>query len=121
MQVLIAVMIVNTDTTFHGDWNIDRLLHGLDAGGNYLGRQHQARPKAAILNTIARATHVQIDLVIAKIFTDSGACREIIRVVAAELDGDRVFGWVKSQEPFLVAMQDGTSRDHLGVQQRRRR
>ena len=79
---------------------------------------HQAGAEAPFLHAVRRAAAVQVDLVVAEVIDrEARAGGEGLRVGAAELQRQRVFGGVEAEVPGRVAVQDGAGRDHLGVQQ----
>ena len=77
--------MIYADAVLYSDRNVAGVAHGCHAVAHELGFGHQAGAKATILYSIRRAAAVQVDLIIAPLFTEPGAGREIRRRGAAEL------------------------------------
>ena len=117
----VTLGFVDANAVLHGDWHLARvhhIQHRLHAIGHQLGLGHQARAKSAALDALAGATAVQVDLVIAPLLAQPGGLRQLVRIAAPQLQCKRVFFNIELKVPRNVAMQQGTGRHHLGVQQR---
>ena len=118
LQVGLAVLLIDADAAFDGHRHGDALLHGGDAGGDQLRLRHEAGAEAALLHAVGGAADVEVDLGVAEAFTDRGGFCERGRIGAAELQGDGIVGGRVGEQARAVAVQDGVSGDHLGVEQR---
>ena len=82
-------------------------LHRRDAIRDALRLVHQARAERAARHAIARATAVEIDLVVAGVFAGARRAGEIVRLAAAELQGDRMLFGIeassRSRSPRRIA------------------
>ncbi len=78
---------------------------------------HQAGADHVVLHPVAAAADVEVDLVIALRLRQARAGRQIGRVAAAQLQGQRVFAIEVAQKTLGIAMQQGAGGDHLGVEQ----
>lgn len=76
---------------------------------------HQAGADHVVLHPVAGAADVEVDLVIALRLRQARAGRQIGRVAAAQLQGQRVFAIVVAQKTLGIAMQQRAGGDHLGV------
>ena len=60
----------------------------------------------------------RVDLAETRIRADACAFRERARIGAAELQRQRVFGGIETQQPRAIAMQHRAGREHFSVKQR---
>ena len=114
---IVALVLVNAYAVLDGDRHLHHIDHGLDTIGHQLRLAHQARTKGAALHPLAGAAAVQVDLVIAPLFTQARAVRQISRLTATQLQRHRVFLKVVAQVSRHVTMDQGACGHHLGVQQ----
>lgn len=98
LQVALGVLVVNSDATLDSDGNGDCRTHGGDALGHELGRCHQTRAERALLNAVGRATHVEIDLVVAPAGADASRLCQLRRIAATKLQSHWVLGRGKVEE-----------------------
>ena len=115
---LFRILIVDADAAFHRHRDANRALHRGDALGDKVRFGHQAGAEAAVLHTIRRTADIEIDLVIAKVFANSGGGGEIGRVRAAKLQRHRMLHCVEAEQPLAVAVDHRAGRDHLRVEPR---
>ena len=86
-------------------FTVTGMLHGrfhcADAVGDEIRLAHEAGAERSADDLVARAAAVEIDLVVARI--RAGLCRggEVARVVAAELQGDRMLFGIEGEEAGL--------------------
>lgn len=97
------------------DRDADRVAHGLHAVSHKRGRGHQAGAERAFLHPVRRTAAVQVDFVVAPILAGPGRAREGIRLVAAQLQRDRMLGAIEIEVPGGVAVEDRAGGDHLGI------
>ena len=114
---IVAFGLVDTDAVLHGDGHAGHIHHGLHAIGHQLGFGHQAGTECAALHALTRATAVQVDFVVAPLFTQPGAMRQVGWLAAAELQCHGVLLCIETQVASHIAMQQSTGGHHLGVQQ----
>ena len=114
----LAVLVVDADAALDRHRNADRGPHGGDAVGDQPRLGHQAGAEAPGLDPVGRTADIEVDLVIAETLTDGGGPGKLVRVAAAQLQGDRVFRRVEADQPLPVAVDDGGRGDHLGIEQR---
>ena len=69
---------------------VDHLGHRLDAFADEAGLTHQAGAELAGLHPVRRATHVEIDLVIAGLCSHYGGLGQFHRIAATQLQGHRM-------------------------------
>ena len=100
-----------------GDRYIDRFTHTAQAVAHQLGFCHQAGAKTAGLYPVGRAADIQVDLIVAPVFSKPAAVGQFIRVAAAQLNGNGVLAAVKFQVAFAVTMKQCTGGDHFRVEQ----
>ena len=115
---IVALALVNADAVLHGDGHAHHIQHGLDTVSHQLRLGHQAGPESAALHPLAGATAVEVDLVIAPLLTQLGGQRQVSRLAAAQLQGQRMLFGIEAQMPRHIAVQERTGGDHLGVEQR---
>ena len=65
--------------------------------------RHQAGAEAALLHALGRTADVEIDLVVAEIRPDPRTVRERNGIGAAELQRQRMFGRIETDQPLAVA------------------
>ena len=92
--------------------------HRPDAIRDQAGLGHQADAEPARLHPVARASDIQVDLVIAAPGADTRAFGERRRIGPAELERDRMLVRIETQQALAVAVQDRPGRNHLSVEQR---
>jgi hypothetical protein len=76
---------LDTDPRFHRHRNRDARLHGAHALGDQLWLGHQTGAERTALHAVARASDVEVDLVIALLATHVRRARELLRIAPAEL------------------------------------
>ena len=116
LQEFVGVLLVDADTGLDRHRNVHHVAHRLDAIGHQGGLPHQTGAEAAILDAIRRATHVEVDLVIATLFGQPRTAGQIRRVAASQLQGERVFLLAVAQI-ISLAVDDGAGGHHLGIEQ----
>jgi hypothetical protein len=114
----LRVLIVDADATFDGDGQLDRGRHRRNAVADENRLGHQAGAEAALLHAFGGTADVEIYLVVAELLGDARALRELPRIAAAKLQGNRVLGHVVGQEPRAVTVKHGAGGDHFGIDQR---
>ncbi|XQU70369.1 hypothetical protein OJJOAM_003100 [Cupriavidus sp. H18C1] len=107
---------VDADPVLDGDRHRHRVAHGPHAVRHQLRLRHQAGAKRPALDPLGRATAIQVDLGIAPALAQLGRGRQIGRLAAAQLQGNRLLGRIEVQMARDIAMQQRTGRHHLGVQ-----
>ena len=112
----VAVEVVDADAMFHRHRQRAGILHRLDAVGHQPRLGHQAGAESTAANPVGGAAAVQVDLIEAPLFSQPGTGRQCLRVAAAQLQRQRVFGPVVAQQPRRVAVQQRAGGDHLGVE-----
>ena len=117
-QRLARLLLVDADAAFDGDGNFDRRRHRRDAFGDQRRLAHQAGAEAAVLHAVGRAAAIEVDLVVAEIGADARRLGEPLRLGAAELQRDRMFGRVEAEQPLARAEHDRVGGDHLGIEPR---
>ncbi len=114
----VVLAAIDADAVLHRH----RQVHGVAHRGHAVMHQrrlsHQARTKRAALHALARAAAIQVHFVITPLLCEFGARREVCRLAAAELQGNRMFLGIEVQMPRHVAMEQGAAGHHLGVQAR---
>ena len=117
LEVFVLILVVNADAGLDGD----RYLHLSQHGGHTIGYQrrlcHQARAYAARLDPVAGAADIQVDLLVAGVFHQSGAGAQGSGVIAAKLQGAGLIIAV-AQEFCHITIHQCPRRQHLGVHQR---
>ena len=93
-------MLVDSEPRLDGHGHVDRSAHRGDAGGDSRRVEHQGRAEARGLHTIARATDVQVDLVVAGGRTELRRRGELLGIGAAELERDRMLRGIEAQQPL---------------------
>ena len=79
--------------------------------------RHQDRADHIVLHPVAGAADVQVHFVVTRGLGHTGAGGQISRDTAAQLERQRVLGFVVAQEAVVVAVEDRAGSDHLGVEQ----
>src|SRR6185312_11796065 len=82
---------------------------------------HQARPERSARHAIARATAVEIDLVVAGLFSRARGLGEVGGFAASELQRYGMFLGIKCKEARAIAAKNRRGGDHLRVEQHRGR
>ena len=113
----VALGLVYTNAVLDGDRHAHHIDHGLHTIGYQLRLGHQAGAKRPTLHTLAGATAVEVDLVVTPLLAKLCAMRQISRLAAAKLKGNRVFLGIEAKVPGYIAMNQGTGSDHFGIQQ----
>ncbi len=116
-QEFVAVLVINTDTGFHRYRNRYHIAHRFDAISDQLRISHQTGTKHSILYTIGRATHVEVNFVIAPLFSKLCALRQRSRIAPAQLQSDRMF-FFAIRQIIAFTMNDRAGGYHLRVEQR---
>ena len=117
-ETLARIVVVNAEAVLHGDGDGHGLAHGGEAVGDQLGLAHQAGAERAGLHALRRAADIEIDLAIAVSGADPRSLRQLVRLGAAELQGDGLLDVIEAKQTIAVAVDDGVSGDHLRVEQR---
>ena len=112
------VLIVDADPALHGDRKAHRALHGVDTLGDQRRLRHQAGAKPSVLHPIGRTTDIEIDFVIAEILADLGRHREVTRIRTTELQRNRMFDGIETEQALPIAVKHGARRQHLRVKPR---
>src|SRR5262249_13398139 len=99
LKGVLRILIVDADTAFDRDRQLDRAGHGSDAVADERRLRHQAGAEAADLHAIRGTTDIEVDLVIAELFGDTRALGKLPRIAAAELERNRMLGRIVRQEP----------------------
>ena len=113
---IIGFLAPQSDAMLDRDRQRAGIAHGAHAVRDQRRLGHQAGTEGATLHAFARATDIQIDLVVAPFRHQLRATREIVRFAAAELRGHRVLERVEIQMARDIAVQQGARGDHLGVE-----
>ena len=116
-QEFVAVLVINADTRFHRYRNRHHVAHCFDAIGDQLRIPHQAGAKHAILHAVGRTTHVEIDFVIAPLFSELCALRQRRRIAPAQLQCDRML-FFAIRQIIAFTMNDRAGGYHLRIEQR---
>ena len=66
---LVAFNLINANAVLHRNGHRDYIYHGLDTIGHQLRLVHETSTKRTALHTVAGATAVQIDFVVAPLLT----------------------------------------------------
>src|SRR5262249_18995362 len=77
---LLRILIVDADTAFDRDRQLDRAGHGGDTVADERWLRHQTGAETAHLHAIRRTADVEVDLVIAELFGDTRALGEVPRI-----------------------------------------
>ncbi len=121
LQLSVTITLIDTDPTLHRDRNGHRLAHRAYAIGDARRFQHQTGAEAARLHPIAGTTDVEIDLVVTGRLRQRGAARQVLGLAAAELDRQRMFLPVISEQALPIAVEQRGGGDHFRVQPHPRR
>ena len=121
LHELVGVVVVDAEPGFHRHRHGDRRAHRGDAVRDSRRVEHQRRAEACGLHAVARATDVQVDLVVARALTEPRRRGELVRLAPSELQRDGPFGRVEAQQTRGVTVQQRARRDHLRVETRVRR
>ncbi len=113
----IAVAPVDTDAVLHRHRYLHRIQHRLHAVRHQRRMPHQAGADHVVLDPVAGATDVEVDLVVAGLFRQPRAGRQFRRHAAAQLQRQRVLAFVVAEEALAIAVQQRAGSDHLGVEQ----
>ncbi len=114
----VVVPVINPDAGFDGDGNIGFLAHGDNALGYYVRTRHQARSELTALDTVTRAAHIDIDLVVV---VAGGLRRRFCHpggIATTQLQRKRMFFRIEVQEAIGVTVHNRRRRDHLRIQKR---
>ncbi len=84
------ILIVDANARLYRHRNIHGPLHRLDTPPNMIGLQHETGPEAARLDPVARASGIEIDLIVSVIGANPGAFGKIASLRAAKLQGYRM-------------------------------
>jgi hypothetical protein len=114
----VRILIIYPNPAFDGHRNSHTCFHGSNTIGDQRGFRHQTRAEPANLNAIGWTPHIEIDFVVAKLFANTRRQRERLRITSAELECNRVLERIKRKQSSAIAVQDGASGQHLGVNQR---
>ena len=106
----------DADAVLHRHRQRCRVAHGLHTLGHQGRFGHQAGAKGTALHTFAGAAAIQIDLVVAPLFGQFGAGRQVGGFAATQLQRHRVFDRAEVQVMRHVAVQQRAGGHHLGVQ-----
>ena len=110
----------DSNTALDRDGNIDRVDHRACAVGHDVGRFHERRAEASLLDARARAADVQVDLVVAEGLADFRRTGQRVRLRATELQAHGMLRRVEAKQPVAVAAQHGLRVDHLAVEEHAR-
>lgn len=110
------ILIVDTDPALHRDGDGNRRLHRRNAIADERRLAHQAGPEGPALDAIGRAAAIQVNLVIAEIGADLRRLCQQRRIVAAELERDRMLDIVETDQPLPVTADHSLRRHHLGIE-----
>lgn len=117
-QSLARLLVIDADAAFDRDRNIDRRLHRHDRRRDQIGLTHQTGAECAILHAIGRTAAVEIDFVIAVVGADARALRQRLRLAAAKLQRDGMFGGIIAQQAIARTEEDRARRHHFCIEQR---
>ena len=113
----VALVLVDADAVLDRHRHVRHIDHGLDAVGHQVRLGHQAGAEGAALHPLAGAAAVQVDLVVAPLLAQLRAMRQVVRLAAAQLQGNRMLVLAEVEVARHVAMQQRARGHHLGVQQ----
>ncbi len=116
-QLLIGIAVVDADAGLDRDGQARCRDHGAEGPGDELGLRHETGAEPRMLHAVARTAEIEIDLVIAERLGNGCACRQGVRVGAAELQRHRMLGRIETEQTLAVAAQHRAGRDHLGIKQ----
>jgi len=117
----VVILFVDADAALYRYRYVDGGAHRGDAVGNQRRLAHQARAEAPGLHAIGRAADIEVDLVVAELGADASRSGQLRRLVATELQRDRMLVRAEAEQALAIAMQHRAGRDHLAVQARVRR
>ena len=120
MQEFIAVIVVDSNAGLDRDRRVCFSLHRVQASGYRLRFGHQACAELAALNPVTRTANVNVDLIVAVFRGLARRAGHPFRIAPAELQCQWVLLRVVAQKPLRVAVIDGGSRYHLGIEKRGR-
>ena len=112
----IVFVFINTDAVLDRDRHIDHIDHGFDTVGHQHGLVHQAGAKGPALYAFAGAAAVQINLVVAPLRAQTGGHRQVGRLAATQLQGQRMLLGVKAQMPVDITVHERAGGHHFGIQ-----
>ena len=113
-QELIAIQLVNADTSFNGDRNRNHIAHSFNTVSDQFSLTHQASAETTILHPIRWATHIQVYFIVAALFSQFSTMCQCLRVTAPKLQCHRMILFAISQIVSFT-MNNGTGGDHLGI------
>ncbi len=116
-EKLIVVAIIDADPAFHRDRQVRAIPQTAHAVGHQSGLEHEAGAKRAVLDAVAGAADVEIDLGVTRHGADARRFGKFLRIAAAELQSDRMLGRVMVEQAAHVAAHDGLGDNHFRVQQ----
>ncbi|MNN33453.1 hypothetical protein D3C81_1472140 [compost metagenome] len=117
-QLGIAVAAIDADAVLDRHRNGHRIQHRLHAVSHQRRMPHQAGADHVVLHPVAGAADVEVHLVVTGFLGHPRTGRQLRRHAAAELQGQRMLGWVVAEIALPVAMQQRAGGDHLGIEQR---
>ena len=120
-EELVVVAVIDADTAFDRHRQRRRVAQRPNAVGHQRRAQHETCAKRAVLDSIARAAHVEIDLRKSSGGADARGHAKFLGIAAAQLQTDRVFGRMVLEQAARIAAHQRGGDNHLGVQQRMRR
>src|SRR4029079_10499717 len=113
-----GILFINADAAFDGHRHRNGGFHCRHAIADQPRLGHQAGSEPTFLNTIRRASNVEIDFVVAEIGADAGRLRKCLRIASTKLKANRMLERVKGEKTPTIAMQHRARREHLRVDQR---
>ena len=112
----IAVVIVDADPRLDGHRYWHYFAHRMHAARDQRSIGHQTGAEAAGLHPMARTTDIKVHLVVTEVRSNACGLRQQRRVMTGQLDRDRMFHFIKRQQPVAIATHDRLGREHLRIQ-----
>ncbi len=88
-EKLIVVAVIDADPAFHGDRQVRAITQSAHAIGHQGGLQHEASAERAILDAVAGAADIEIDLGVTRHGADTRRFGKLLGIAAAQLQSDR--------------------------------
>ena len=110
--------LINTDTVLDRHINIHSIEHRFTAIGHQYGLSHQTGTKGASLHAFTRAAAIEIDFIVAPVLSDFRACRQILRIAAAQLQSHGMLFFIEVKMTRFVAVDDRACRYHFRIEPR---
>ena len=127
-QFGIGVAIINANPVLYRHWQGAGGRHRFDTAGHLVGIGHQTSPKATFAHLLARATQIEVHLVVVPVGRQAHGLGQQPGIIPPQLQGQGFFARIEADQPFqastrlgriwcLAGMVQRLGHHHFAVQQ----